>query len=295
MLEKIAGVCLVEKLQAIQLNEADFNCYNQFIFGKQAMQTLTDSRYIPKELFSQKGSTAEDAKFNKTLMADLSRQVRQPMTIISADAAYCYDRVNHVIMFLVWLVLTNGNIPSIVAAMICLQTMKFFQRTGFGKSKMFFRGPLYFPYMVGLGQGNRAAPPSWIQLSAVFINMFKQLNLGALIWDPITAEMIHSMGALFVDDTDLYTWREYLLHSGDLWCQAQLELEQWSCLLNATGGALKPEKCFWYLLDYECKDGKWTYAEMIHQEMFVNNPDGTKSPIKQEKVTDSKKTVKLGW
>jgi hypothetical protein len=38
MLEKIAGVCLVEKLHAIQLYEADFNCYNQFIFGKQAMK-----------------------------------------------------------------------------------------------------------------------------------------------------------------------------------------------------------------------------------------------------------------
>jgi hypothetical protein len=53
MLEKIAGVCLVEKLWAVQLYEADFNCYSQFIFGKQAMQTLTESRYIPEELFSQ--------------------------------------------------------------------------------------------------------------------------------------------------------------------------------------------------------------------------------------------------
>jgi hypothetical protein len=76
MLEKIAGVCLVEKLCAIQLYKADFNCYNQFIFGKEAMQTLTVSRYIPEELFSQKGSTAEDAKFDKSLMADLSRQAR---------------------------------------------------------------------------------------------------------------------------------------------------------------------------------------------------------------------------
>jgi hypothetical protein len=149
MLEKIAGVCLVEKLQAIQLYKADFNCYNQFIFGKEAMQKLTDSGYIPEELFSQKGSTAEDAKFDKTLMADLSRQARQPMAIILADAAYCYDRVNHVIMLLVWLVLTNGNILSIVAAMICLQTMKFFQRTGFGESKTFFEDPSYWPYMMG--------------------------------------------------------------------------------------------------------------------------------------------------
>jgi hypothetical protein len=52
------------------------------------MQALTNSGYIPEELFSQKGNTAEDAKFDKTLMADLSRQARHPMTIVSADAAY---------------------------------------------------------------------------------------------------------------------------------------------------------------------------------------------------------------
>jgi hypothetical protein len=51
------------------------------------MQTLTESGYIPEELFSQKGSTAEDAKFDKTLMAYLSRKARWPMIVISADAA----------------------------------------------------------------------------------------------------------------------------------------------------------------------------------------------------------------
>jgi hypothetical protein len=127
MLEKIAGVCLVEKLRTIQLYEADFNCYNQFIFGKYAMHTLTESGYIPEELFSQKGSMAKDAKFDKTLMADLPRQARRPMIVTSADAAYFYDRVNHIIMSLVWLVLTNGNIPAIVAALICLQRMIFFK------------------------------------------------------------------------------------------------------------------------------------------------------------------------
>jgi hypothetical protein len=127
------------------------------------MQALTNSGYVPEELFSQKGSTVEDAKFNKTLMADLSRQARHLMTIVSADAAYCYNRVNHVIMSLVWLVLTNGNIPAIVASLACLQTIKFFQRTCFRESKTFFGGKGFFPYMMGLGQGNRAAPLSLIQ------------------------------------------------------------------------------------------------------------------------------------
>ncbi len=61
MLEKIAGVCLVEKLRAIQLYEADFNCFNYFFFGRSAMDSLTKNDFLPEELFSQKGSTAEDA------------------------------------------------------------------------------------------------------------------------------------------------------------------------------------------------------------------------------------------
>jgi len=149
------------------------------------------------ELFSQKESTAEDDKFDKTLMADLSRQARHPMTVVSADAAYCYDRVNHIIMSLVWLVLT-GNMPAIVATLICLQTMKFFQRTGFGDSKTFFGGLRHEPYMMGLGQGNRAAPSSWIQLSAVLVNVYKQLGMGTDLHDPITGERIHSMGAMYI-------------------------------------------------------------------------------------------------
>ncbi len=65
MLEKIAGVCLVDKLRAIQLYEAGFNCYNQFIFGRTAMASLTANNFLPEKLFSQKGCTAEDVKFDK--------------------------------------------------------------------------------------------------------------------------------------------------------------------------------------------------------------------------------------
>ena len=65
-------MCLVEKLRYIQLYEADFNFFQQFIFGKEAMNSLTDNGFLPEEHFSKKGSTAEDAKFDKTLTEDLS-------------------------------------------------------------------------------------------------------------------------------------------------------------------------------------------------------------------------------
>jgi hypothetical protein len=50
-------------------------------------------------------------------------------------------------------------------------------------------------------------------------NNFK---LRALLLDLITLEMIHTMGALFVDDTDLSTWRDGLFDPGDLWRQTKL-------------------------------------------------------------------------
>jgi hypothetical protein len=120
--------------------------------------------------------------------------------------------------------------------------------------KNIFGGINYLPYMMGLGQGNRAAPPSWIQLSAIMVTVFKQLNLGAIINDPVLDAPIHSMGALFVDNTNIYMAREHPGPRGALGTNA--DREQWSCLLNATGGALKPEKCWWYLLDYTCVNSK---------------------------------------
>ena len=92
--EKIEGDCLVDKLRYIQLYEADFNVFQQFVFGKEAMDTLTKNGFLLDEHFSRKGSTAEDATFDKTLMADLSRQARKPMSNVSVDAAQYDDRVN---------------------------------------------------------------------------------------------------------------------------------------------------------------------------------------------------------
>ena len=42
VLEKIADVCLVKKVRYIQIYEADSNFFQQFIFGREAMNLLTD-------------------------------------------------------------------------------------------------------------------------------------------------------------------------------------------------------------------------------------------------------------
>jgi hypothetical protein len=51
------------------------------------MDFLNSIGYTPKELFSQIGSTCNDTKIDKTLMANLSRQTTHPMTVVLAVAA----------------------------------------------------------------------------------------------------------------------------------------------------------------------------------------------------------------
>ena len=120
----------------------DFNFFQHFIFGKEAMNSLIDNGFLSEEHFSKKVSTAENAKFDKTLPEDLSRQTRHANGVVSVDSTQCYDRVNHVIMALVWYALIQKMGPVLVL-LACLQKMRLFQRTGFGNSTTFLdRGQL---------------------------------------------------------------------------------------------------------------------------------------------------------
>ena len=111
--------------------------------------------------------------------------VRYPMSLVSVDATNYYDQVNHLIMILVWLLLINQMRP-IAVTLSCLQTTSFHQQIGYDKSSSFFGGPgLPWPFC-GLGQGNATTPVSWIQLSSIFVNIFRGLDFGANVLDPIT-------------------------------------------------------------------------------------------------------------
>ncbi len=105
MLKKVAGVTLVNKLHAILLMEGDFNYMNKWIFGHKAINKLYHLGYVPGDQYIQKESTAEDAWMDNRLTMDISRQLRQPLATMAADADKCYDRINHIIMlfsYLLW-------------------------------------------------------------------------------------------------------------------------------------------------------------------------------------------------
>jgi hypothetical protein len=166
LLEKIAGVALVTKLRAIIFMEGDFNYMNKWIFRHEAINKLYARGYLPGNQYSQKESTAEDARLDNQLMMDLSRQMKHPLATMSANADKCYNRINHIVMLLLLLAIV-GSIGSIVAILFPIQTMKFFQRTARGNSTTFMGGRGKENPLQGLCQGNGAGPACW-QCSAPY-------------------------------------------------------------------------------------------------------------------------------
>jgi hypothetical protein len=91
MLEKIPGCSLVEKMRAILLMEADFNFINKTLIGSRMLNIACSYGYMAKEIFSERGRTAEDGAQAKVLFYDIVRQFRLAADIASVDAANCYD------------------------------------------------------------------------------------------------------------------------------------------------------------------------------------------------------------
>ena len=112
-----------------------------------------------------------------------------------------------------------------------------------------------------------------------------------MIADPITGDVIHTVGSMFVDDTDLYCWEESLKTGDELLEKIQEETHAWGNLLIATGGCLKLEKCFWYLLDYNCVDGVCEPAKTKGCELLIPSNTGPPNPILSLNPHESKKAL----
>jgi hypothetical protein len=72
----------------------------------------------------------------KVLKADYARLRREALAILAADAANCYDMVNHIILALL---LRAIGVPcgAIICMLFTIMNMKYFLQTGFGITKKY--------------------------------------------------------------------------------------------------------------------------------------------------------------
>ncbi len=67
----------------------------------------------------------------------------------------------------------------------------------------------------------------------------------------------------------------------------------WCSVLNSPGSAAKPEKCSWWLVDYEFKGENWTCVGEVEWDLYVLLPDGSKEQIKQKSTHTAVETLSV--
>ena len=128
-------------------------------------------------------------------------------------------------------------------------------------------------------------------LSSLMMRVYRQGGHVSTLDSTMSGTPIEFMGEIFVDDMDLLTMLRDVFSVSGILKIAQENLDKWARLLIATGGALNPSKCYWYMISYKCQDGEWEYENDLSHNMTILMPGGDRTKIMQLPVTEGKKML----
>jgi hypothetical protein len=100
---------------------------------------------------------------------------------------------------------------------------------------------------------------------------------------PICGNKLDFMGEIYDDNTDLLTIINNIYGHIKVCERAQVNLNKWAHLFNATGGGLNPAKCYWYMASYTYCDKSWQYddSNTSNLRLITPLPNGTMEEIAQ--------------
>ena len=95
-------------------------------------------------------------------------------------------------------------------------------------------------------------PPGWSLISSPCLELLQKKGFGSRIELPISLKIVTFVGYAYVDDTDQVETGKY--EGKDIATivqRMQKAVDCWETGIRAKGGAIRPEKCHWYLLDFQ--------------------------------------------
>ena len=272
MLLKKEGEFRVDKLRTIVLLESDFNQENKRI-GREAMQLALEKQMITEEQYSRPGRSSQDNALNKRLFFDVQRQKKQNFGICACDLKSCYDRIVHNAAALT-LRRVGMKEPDVTSMFQTIQKMKHTVRTAFGDSTRTYvaNDPAYRLPVQGTCQGNGAGPSVWSILCSTIFEAIHSKGLGSEFCYALSRETFSLCGFAYVDDCELFTIG---LSVDDVFEGLQEMLTLWDELMEVTGAAIAPDKCWWYLLEFQWRRGRCTITTPVGEfNLQVRNKTG---------------------
>jgi Reverse transcriptase (RNA-dependent DNA polymerase) len=208
----------------------------------------------------RKGLRATEVSMNQLLMYNSLWDRRGRAIIMSNDTKGCYDRIAHAV---VSLALQRLGIPkhALQSMITTIQAMEHHVRTAFGVSEKAYNTDKTRPPVQGILQGNGAGPARWLAIASVLIKALKDKGYGYKTSSLIRKRALTIACFAFVDDTDLiHAHIDRTEPITNILAQAQQALSLWEKMLQGSGGALAPEKSYWYLVEVRRLNGKRTYT-----------------------------------
>ena len=190
----------VNTLRTIAISEADWNAAGRIFITRKMMKQAESLNLLPPEhMGGRKNKKSITGALTKRLVIDNSRLLRQPLAIISTDAANCYDRMVHKYVALAckkW-----GISQQVIMALLKpLNEARHYTRTAYGDSTVFFDEDNF----QGAGQGNTGAAPYWTFVSLPMIEIMKEMNLQSEFTSAISKRLIKLALIAFVDNAELF-------------------------------------------------------------------------------------------
>ena len=261
------------KLRTILCLEADHNMNNKVI-GRDSMRYGERRKLLARDNYGgRKNYQAPEVGLNQQLTGNSLWARRGRAVLMSNDAKGCYDRIAHVV---VSLALQRLGIPKppLASMLETIQEMEHHVCTAFGRSQGYYGNDPTKPPPSGILQGNGAGPTGWFAIATALINAMREAGFGYKQWSVIKQRAIHIVCFAFVDDTDIiHANDDPQIDTATVIAEAQQGLSLWSDMLHATGGALAPEKSYWYLIEIKRKNGKWQYVSQADQpgDLYLQN------------------------
>ena len=155
----------------------------------------------------------------------------------------------------------------------------------------------YFPTTLphqGSGQDNGKEPTIWVMISAILLTIMQDEGFGLNALSCLSQLALVIAGFAFVDDTEIInatpsvnTTCEELLQ------QQQRVVDTWEGTLRTTGGALRPDKSYWYMIDYQHTGIRWLYRSInqIPGGITVKVADSSRQPLLRLEPNQTKETL----
>lgn len=291
MILKKSNSYVAQKQRTLGILDTEFNHINN-ILGRDSMFAAIDSNNVANEQFCRPGRCSIDQTILKRCTFDHLHYNRKCFALTSCDLAGCYDRIIHTAASLA---LQRVGIPAprIHSMFHSIQHMVHKVRTAFGDSTDTYGGTLshrFLTFPQGVLQGNASGPTIWTILSSVIFSCLHSRGFSACFCSALSLQLFSLVGFCYVDDCDLIQTGEDPV---TVITSMQNLIKSWKELMQVTGAAIATDKSWWYLVDFQWKNGKWVTCDPL-PEYDLTTTDCNDEYISLKRLISTDATEMLG-